>query len=83
MFRLKDQTPNAAFLQRVKECKGEVLFLTEEGDKLNLKSALSQFVFAASYLKPEIVRDAVIVCTEEGDYRILADFLTEGEDGDG
>lgn len=34
-----------AFLQVVQTCKGNVCFATQEGDILNLKSALSQFMF--------------------------------------
>ena len=34
------------FLQAVCTCQGDVYFTTPHGDKLNLKSALSQFVFA-------------------------------------
>lgn len=36
-----------AFLQAVQSCTGEVCFVTKEGDVLNLKSVLSQFVFTA------------------------------------
>lgn len=36
-----------AFLQAVQSCKGEVCFVTQEGDILNLKSVLLQFVFTA------------------------------------
>ena len=36
------------FFQAVHTCRGEVLFETPEGDRLNLKSALSQFVFTAA-----------------------------------
>lgn len=36
-----------AFLQTVQACNGEVCFVTKEGDILNLKSSLSQFVFAS------------------------------------
>ena len=32
----------------VHSCRGEVLFETPEGDRLNLKSALSQYVFTAA-----------------------------------
>ena len=42
--------PNAdipRFLQAVQNCRGDVRFTTPEGDDLDLKSALSQFVFAA------------------------------------
>lgn len=42
--------PNAnipRFLQTVQSCRGDVHYLTPEGDDLNLKSALAQFLFAA------------------------------------
>ena len=42
--------PNAnipRFLQAVQSCQGAIRYTTPEGDDLNLKSALSQFVFAA------------------------------------
>ena len=42
--------PNAnipRFLQAVQSCRGAVRYTTPEGDDLNLKSTLSQFVFAA------------------------------------
>ena len=34
------------FLTAVQECSRDVWFTTPEGDRLNLRSALSQFVFA-------------------------------------
>ena len=42
--------PNANisnFIAAVQTCRGDVWFTTPEGDELNLKSALSQFVFTA------------------------------------
>lgn len=42
--------PNAnipKFLQAVQRCRGSVTYVTPEGDNLDLKSALAQFVFAA------------------------------------
>ena len=35
------------FLQTVQSCRGDVHYLTPDGDDLNLKSALAQFLFAA------------------------------------
>lgn len=35
---LTSHTDFAAFLEAVQQCRGEVLFCTREGDKLNLKS---------------------------------------------
>lgn len=79
MLRLKESTSHAEFLKHVMDCRGEVLFITAEGDTLNLKSTLSQFVFAASFLKPEIVQAAQVKCEDAGDYGFLKDFLEEPE----
>ena len=79
MFRLSEGVSHTAFLKKVQECVGEVLFENAEGDVLNLKSMLSQFVFAASFLRPEIVRSAQVLCAEPEDYRRLRDYLTETE----
>lgn len=38
---LTSHTDFASFLEAVQQCRGEVLFCTREGDKLNLKSTLS------------------------------------------
>lgn len=46
-MRLNPNVNVPAFLQAVQSCKGEVCFVTQEGDILNLKSTLSQFVFTA------------------------------------
>ena len=37
-----------SFLKAVQACGGEVYYVTPEGDRLSLKSTLSQFVFAAA-----------------------------------
>lgn len=44
-MRLNPNVNIPAFLQAVQACKGKVCFVTQEGDILNLKSVLSQFVF--------------------------------------
>ncbi|MDE5589095.1 MAG: hypothetical protein K2J60_08125 [Acetatifactor sp.] len=46
-MKLKPNVNVPDFLQAVQACIDEVFFITSEGDHLNLKSALSQFIFAA------------------------------------
>ncbi len=79
MYRLKEEISHPVFLQKVKSCRGSVTFASAEGDMLNLKSALSQFMFAACFTRPELVRDAEIRLTEQTDYETLKDFLLETE----
>ena len=63
------------FLSRVKVCRGEVIFKSDEGDLLNLKSVLSQYVFAAVMERREFISSGEIVCEDEADYAVLSDFL--------
>lgn len=47
-MKLKPDFNLIEFFQAVHSCQYEVLFETPEGDRLNLKSTLSQFVFTAA-----------------------------------
>lgn len=47
-MNLKPDISLPDFFQAVHACQGQVLFETPEGDQLNLKSALSQYVFATA-----------------------------------
>lgn len=44
---LRTEIDMAEFLNAVQKCSGEVVFTTDEGDRLNLKSTLSQFVLVS------------------------------------
>lgn len=65
-----------AFLQAVQSCKGEVCFVTEEGDILNLKSVLSQFVFTAVIAGKLQSFDGVITVQDSQDEVLLCDYCT-------
>lgn len=80
---LTSHTDFAAFLEAVQQCRGEVLFCTREGDKLNLKSTLSKYLFAASkYLfaalagNEELLRKGKIVCQFPQDEEKLTHILS-------
>ena len=72
---IKNDVDCLDFLSRVKTCRGEVIFKSDEGDLLNLKSVLSQYVFAAVMERREFVSRGEIVCKDEADYAVLSDFL--------
>lgn len=73
-MKLKKEISLTSFLQKVKECRGEVTFRTEEGDCLNLKSVLTSYIFVTLMMNPEILEKGWILCGEE-DYTILNQFL--------
>ena len=46
-MKLKENADLPAFLSQVKKCGGDVFLETQEGDSLNLKSTLSQYIFVS------------------------------------
>ncbi len=54
-----------SFLSAVKQCRQDVLFKTAEGDVLNLKSTLSQYLFAAISDKASLLENSTICCAKE------------------
>lgn len=73
---LTSHTDFAAFLEAVQQCHGEVLFCTQEGDKLNLKSTLSTYLFAALAGNEELLRKGKIVCQFPQDKEKLTHILS-------
>ena len=69
------------FLKQVRTCSRDVLFETEEGDRIALKSTLSQYIFCTIASHPELLRSGTIRFTLEKDRELLKEFLCdEAED---
>lgn len=74
---LKQNIDYAAFLKAVEQCSGDIFFHTQEGDRLNLKSMLSQFVFTAFLTGNLENLSGQIYCEIETDKKKLSDYLDE------
>lgn len=72
---LRDDIDLAAFFSAVNRCNGEVIFLSTQGDRLNLKSALCQYLFTSVYLHRDIELDGTISCEDSADEALLRPFL--------
>ena len=59
------------FLKQVQKCSSEVLFETPEGDRIALKSTLSQYIFCTIASN----QSGTIRFEKEEDRLVLADFL--------
>lgn len=75
-MRLKDSCSPIDFLNQIKKCKSDVYFQTVEGDNLNLKSLLSEYIFLSLTSGSDILRNGQIVCESDEDYKILRNFIT-------
>lgn len=74
-MQLKKGIDLSSFLLEVKKCDGEVLFETEQGDSLNLKSILSQYLFSVITADTNFLIQGQIICTDEIDYLKLDAYL--------
>ena len=67
------------FFEVVDSCKGRVELVTGEGDRLNLKSKLSQFVSMASVFGNREIPELEVIAYEPEDTKRLIQFMMTGE----
>ena len=67
------------FFQVVDKCKGKVELVTGEGDRLNLKSKLSQYVSMANIFSNGEIPELDIIAYEPEDIGKLVNFMMESE----
>lgn len=66
------------FFKVVDSCKGRVELVTGEGDRLNLKSKLSQYVSLANIFSDGTIDELEIIAYEPEDASKLVNFMMEG-----
>ena len=66
------------FFKVVDECTGRVELVTGEGDRLNLKSKLSQYVSLANIFSNGEIPELEIIASEKEDVDRLMNFMING-----
>ena len=67
------------FFKVVEGCKGKVELITGEGDRLNLKSRLCQYVALAEAFSNKNIPEMEIVCYEAEDVDKFLNLMAGGE----
>ncbi len=67
------------FFDVVNQCKGVVELVSPEGDRINLKSKLSQYLSMATMFSNGYVRELDIVAHEKEDVERLIQYMYQGE----
>ena len=67
------------FFQVIDSCAGKVELVTGEGDRLNLKSKLSQYVSMANIFSYGEIPELEIIAYEKEDIDRLVKFMVDGE----
>lgn len=73
IYGIKD---SKKFLEKVEKCKGSVKLLTSEGDRLNLKSKLCQFIILSDLFNRETeIPEMELLCADPNDIYLLIDYI--------
>lgn len=76
-MKLQHITDVNKFFSVVDSCKGKVELVTGEGDRLNLKSKLSQYVSLANIFSNGDIPELEIVAYDKEDVEKLIEFMIE------
>ena len=71
MMKLKNNIDLVAFLQAVRSCREDVYFCTREGDRIDLKSVLSEYVFSSLTVQPRLLETGWIEASPADQERLM------------
>ncbi len=77
-MKVQNITDVEKFFQIVDSCVGRVELVTGEGDRLNLKSKLSQYVSMANIFSNGEIPELEIIAHEKEDIDRLVNFMING-----
>ena len=77
-MKVQNITDIEGFFKVVDECKGKVELVTGEGDRLNLKSKLSQYVSMAHIFSNGEIPELEVIADEKEDTDRLIKFMLDG-----
>lgn len=67
------------FFKIIDECKGPVELISPEGDRINLKSKLTQYVSLATIFSNGYIRELDLVAHDREDIERLIKYMYQGE----
>lgn len=77
-MKVQNITDIEGFFKVVDQCRGKVELVTGEGDRLNLKSKLSQYVSMANIFSNGEIPELEILAYEKEDIDKLVSFMING-----
>lgn len=77
-MKIKNIKDVKRFLEVVLKCKGQVELVTKEGDILNLKSKLCQYIALSNMFTEAKIDDINIVVKDPEDVSLLMEYLVRG-----
>lgn len=68
-----------AFFKVIDSCKGKVELVSPEGDRINLKSKLTQYLSMATMFSNGYIKELDLVATDKEDIEKLLQFMYQGQ----
>lgn len=66
------------FFEIIEQCKGKVEIISKEGDRLNVKSKLTQFVITSNFFEHPIINELELIAEDPDDRNLLIKFMMNG-----
>lgn len=77
LYNLKEKNIDK-FFEIIDSCEGRIELVTNEGDRLNLKSKLTQYLSLAKIFSNEYIREMELVAYNPNDAHKLLNFMISG-----
>ena len=74
-MQIKNITEPTRFFEAVYACRGHVELLTAEGDRLNLKATLFQYIALTQMFQDGRVEGVELSLSDPEDFNLLREFL--------
>lgn len=74
-MKIKNITDAKMFFEKLAECKGTVKLITSQGDQLNLKSTLCQYIALTQMFTEAKIDEIELICSDPDDAAMLLEYL--------
>ena len=78
-MKIQNITDVEKFFSVIDQCKGTVELVSPEGDRINLKSKLAQYLSMATIFSNGYIKELELVVHEKEDMDRLIEFMLSGE----
>ena len=77
-MKIQNITDVEAFFKVIDECKGPVELISPEGDRINLKSKLSQYFSMATVFSNGSIKELSLTTHNDEDSKRLIQYMVQG-----
>lgn len=76
-MKIKNIVEPQTFFRKVALCRGKVELVTSEGDRLNLKSTLCQYIALTQMFKDANIEEVELLISEPDDLKLIGGYLVK------